>query len=357
MSKKRFWIGFLFLILLICLFSSACGPEPEPEPEPDTPCVHIYHSPIIATSAETVTFTATVCDEGAGPVTIEMLVNAAIVQTCNNLSTGDTCTYTGGPYGDYEGTTVSYLANGTDSEGTRTSKGYYYFAITDSNYNWGLNYMPVRRAGNSADKIDLVFHHTADYASFANFVSDVQSKVYSVYRQQAIVSDTANMDKFNFFIYSKVATTNSCGTVHADANIEISFRDVDAVLHVANMTDCTNLALTHFTAEGGNTKAFLHESGHGVFKMADEYDASPGCSTHYFEPANEPNIFDTQAGCQAEQTAKGRATSACRKFTTCQGEWWGIHGASDNTVMQRGNVGDIWATEGEEHVDWEFDRY
>ncbi len=356
MSKKSLWIGFLFLTLVTCLLLSGCG-----EPEPVPPCVEIYHSPMLATSAETVTFTATVCDEGAGSVTIEILVNATIVQTCNDLSTGDTCTYTGGPYGDYEDTTVSYLANGTDSEGTTTTKGYYYFAITDNNYDWGLNYLPIRLTGDSADKIDLVFHQAADYASFANFVSDVESKVYGVYHQQAIIGDTWNMDKFNFYVYPNVATTDSCGTVHADANTDIPWRDIDAVLHVADFQDCTSLALRVFTAEGGNTKAFLHESGHAVLGLADEYDASPLCYTYYFEPANEPNIFEAEAGCQAEQTAKGRPTGACREFTTCQAGdgdgWWGIHGASDNTVMQRGNPGDIWGIEGEEHVSWEFDQW
>lgn len=61
------------------------------------------------------TFTAYVLDDGEGPVEVEILVNASPVKTCPNLSSGDTCVYTGGPYTAYEGTTVSYLANATDS--------------------------------------------------------------------------------------------------------------------------------------------------------------------------------------------------------------------------------------------------
>lgn len=110
----------------------------------------------------------------------------------------------------------------------------------------------------------------------------------------------------------------------------------------------------HFTAEGSNTKAFLHESGHGIFGLADEYDAGSSCYTYYFQPATEPNIWSSQADCRAEQTAKGRNPDTCWKFTACQGGWWGIQALNDGTVMQIGLVNDPWGTESREHVNWWF---
>ena len=256
----------------------------------------------------------------------------------------------------------------TDSAGKTATKGYYYFAVTDKNYKWGLNYLPARDTGTTSNKIDLVFHRAKDYdntsTTFDAFIDDVEAKMYNVYRQQAKIKLASNFDAFNFYVYSKAADvsdldTNAthCGTVDSGANTDMPWRDVDAILHAATHGDCTIPALTQFTAEGSMTKAFLHESGHAVFKMADEYDAAPTCYTGYFQPTNEPNIFQSQAACQAEQTARQRNTNACRKFTTCQSGWWGIHGASDNTVMQRGDVGDPWGIEGGEHVDWFFTQY
>lgn len=64
---------------------------------------------------------------------------------------------------------------------------------------------------------------------------------------------------------------------------DMPFRDTDAVLHEENFRDCS--IGSWFSAEGHDTKAFLHESGHAVFNMADEYDGN----TNYFEPNNEPN--------------------------------------------------------------------
>jgi len=314
--------------------------------------VEIHHSPVIARSNEQVTFTATLKDDGKGPTDVQILVNAALAATCNNLSSGDTCTHNAGPFSAYEGTTVSYLAKATDNKGQTDTRGYYYFAVTDSNFNWALNYLPARRTGPVADKIDLVFHRDSDYPSFTGFLDDVEDKIYDVYAEQAIIEKTSNFDKFNFYVYPEIASSNNCGIVDSDANTDIPWRDADAILHTANLGDCT--VGSHFTAEGHNTKAFLHESGHGVFGLADEYD---GCGTFYFQPATEPNIFDTESGCQSEQTAKGRSTSACWKFTACQGGWWGIHQLTDGTVMIRGLVDDPWGTEAVERVRWVFNQY
>lgn len=348
-----------FIVAVFSLSLAGCTPTPGPPPPAPIaalPSVKVIHSPVVATSSETVTFTATVVDEGAGSVDVEILVNAALVQTCNGLSTGDTCTFTGGPYTAYEGTTVSYLANATDSGGGTDSKGYYYFAITDASYNWSLNYMPARRVGDHPAKEDLVFHRASDYAAFGAFVDDVEDKMYSVYGAQDVIEEPDNFDVFNFYVYSLVASTASCGTVDPNANLDMTWRDDDVVLHVGNLGDCTNLALNHFTAEGGFTKAFLHESGHGLFECADEYDDND-CSTGYFEPADEPNIWDTEAECRTEQTAKGRDPDACWQFTACQGGWWGIQLLTDNTVMQRGNLGDPWGIEAREKVVWWFGQW
>jgi hypothetical protein len=312
------------------------------------PCVEVYHSPVIAKANEQVTFTATVCGAQSG-VNVDLLVNAAKVKTCTGLAPGQTCSYTGGPYAAYQGTTVSYLANAsrTASDGKvyTDSRGYYYFAVTDSNYNWSKPWIPARKAGDSADKVDFIFHRADDYTSTATFIDDVEAKMMNVYRKQDVVADRIQMDKFNFYVYSKAGQAGGCGTVNADTAADIPWRNVDAVLHAANFQDCTSGS--HFSAEGSNTKAFLHESGHAVWGLADEYD---GCYTFYFEPPAEPNIFSTEAICRAEQTAKSRDPNACWKFTACQGDWWGIHKLDSKTVMQNGMVGDPWGVEGRERV-------
>lgn len=312
--------------------------------------VNIKHSPVVARSNETVTFTAT--STASGAQTIDIYVNGVIVHTCAS----STCTYTGGPYTAYENGTVSFKARmkktGCSGIGCSDTDGNYFFGITTPSYGYPTTYIPARYSGPSADKEDLVLHKATDYAendqTFSDFLGHVHNKIYSVFGGQKIVKD--NLSAFNIYVYTKDATSGGCGTVHADASTDMPWRDDDGVLHFENFQDCTNGGLTHFSAEGSNTKAFLHEAGHGVFGLGDEYCGT----TSYFQPANEPNIWDLETTCQDEQTAKGRDPNACYQFCSNQGGWWGTH--SGTTVMVNGMTGESWGVEGEERVKWFFDN-
>ena len=317
-----------------------------------TPSVEIYHSPIVATSGQSVTFTATALDTN---VDVDIMVNAASVKKCTGLQTGQTCVYTGGPYPTYEGTVVAYAATGTrlvNNAPAAFTAGYYTFAITDGSYTWSTPAIPARLAGVTADKIDFVFSPSAEYATLGPFVADVQAKIMNVFHAQDIVRTIFHMDAFNFYIYTKYGNGDNCGIVHADAGADMPWRNVDAVLHVAAKRDCT--IGSHYSAEGSNTQAFLHEAGHAVWGLADEYDDSPACTTYYFEAAAEPNIFSLDATCRTEQTTKSRTPDACWQFTACQQGWSGIHPLNNNTVMQVGTVGQPWGIEAAERVNYVY---
>lgn len=312
--------------------------------------ITITHSPAVAKNNEQVTFTAT-ADTTATNYEIQIIVNAALVKTC----TSSPCVYVGGPYPAYQGTTVSFLANYIEHDcsiSCDASDGYNYFAITDTNYNWSQPYMPARWSGSTADNEDLVLHMASDYVDngkdFEDFVDDVTNKIYNVFGAQTIVKD--NLSKMNIWVYNKEAEADGCGTVHSDAAADMPWRNDDGVLHDDTFRDCTNGGLTHFSAEGFNTKAFLHESGHGVFGLGDEYCGD----TSYFQPANEPNIWDLESTCETEQNNKGRDPNACYQFCSNQGGWWGTH--TGTTVMVNGMTGESWGVEGEERVKWFFDN-
>jgi len=316
--------------------------------------VQIVHDPLIATSGDQITFTANaITNATPDSLQIQLLVNAVLVKTC----TSSPCTFTGGPYPSREDGFVTYAANitaeyeflGIDWTYTN-SDGYYHTGITDGSYDFsGSDYLYARYSGDVSDKEDLVFHMAPDYdEDLEALIEDATDKVNDVLGAQALIEN--NLDKFNFWIYKKEAeAATGCGTVHDDAASDMPWRDVDAVLHIANFGDCTNAGLTHFSAEGSNTKAFLHEAGHAVFGLGDEYD---GNTNYSIVQSPEPNIFSTEAECQAEQTSKSRDPSECYEFTSRMGGWWSIH--SGTTVMTTGNVGDDWDTEAEERVLWYF---
>lgn len=320
--------------------------------------IQVTHAPLVARSNDAITFSAAaITNTVPDSIEIQLLVNAALVKTC----TSSPCTYSGGPYPTRQDGFVSYAANVTakytfmGKQYTQTDvDGYYFTGITDTNYNWNSSdVLYARYRGVTSDYEDLVFHMADDYAAngqtFRDFVNDATDKIQDVYGAQDIVK--TNLDKFNFWVYKNVGDEAGCGTVHADASTDMPWRDDDAVLHFTNFQDCTNAGLSHFSAEGSNTKAFLHESGHAVFGLGDEYD---GPTNYSIVQSPEPNIFDTEAECRSEQTTKSRDPNECYQFTTRSGGWWSIH--QGTTVMTTGNVGDAWYTEAAERVRWYFNN-
>jgi hypothetical protein len=345
---KHFLFTRLLAIVLLIIATEACVV--------DTTFINdrvfIEHSPVVATSSETVTFTAK-AETTSADYRIRIYVNSTLVHTCYNTPT---CTYIGGPYSGSEGGTVAFLARMDllDCENfCDKSDGYYEFGITDASYAWGSNtYIPARvsvgtsTAPSGLDEI-LLIHMADDYTTnsqtFADFVGDVGEKINNVYVDQSLIKE--NMHDMDIYVYTREASASSCGTVHWLTNTEVPWRDDDAILHYDTLSDCTDSTLTHFSAEGSSTVDFLHHTGHAVFGLADEGVGASG----YFQGAQEPNIFMQESYCHAEQTAKGRDADACYNFSS---SWWGIH--TGTTVMSNGAGGDPGGIEATERVNYFF---
>ena len=157
-----------------------------------------------------------------------------------------------------------------------------------------------------------------------------------------------NLEDLNVYAYRKTAASaTGCGQPHADAATDASWATDHGIPHVANFGDCT-AGFSRFSAEGpSDTQAFLHEFSHSIFELADEYDGP----TYYFQAANEPNIFETEALCRAEQVLKNRDPDDCYEFTA---GWWGTH--TGVTVMTNGLFSHPWSTESVERLEWWFDN-
>jgi hypothetical protein len=321
--------------------------------------VQVTHSPLVATSTEQITFTAKSFETtpGADSRKIQILVNAHLVKECDYSP----CTYTGGPYGDgylhyaanvkTQGEFLGFPVNVTQVD------GYYHTEITGADYSSSNQYIRGRVRSTStstADNTDMVFHMSDDYADdeqdMADFIDDATFKVQDILGSKEILEEELN--HLNFWVYKREGSSvqGDCGVVHSLAPSEVSFSDIDAVLHTADFGDCTSG--THFSAEGHNTKAFLHETAHALIDLGDEYDG-PTCYSCVGSP--EQNIFESEADCQNEQTLKGRDPTACYQFTARDGGWWSIH--TGTTVMEWGSMSNPWGIEATERVEWFFSGY
>ncbi len=184
--------------------------------------------------------------------------------------------------------------------------------------------IPIIKHGGSYARIDIFLIPSTEYANMREFREDAMGVIEDSYFAHSTIH--AKRRAFNFWytpfpenvsvqpdddcewpIWAEFALKSRCPQA-----------DIGAIIHMA---DCTDYSLGGvFSSEFDSVGTFLHESGHGVFGLADEYDSS-GCSTHYFQPSplNLANIFEDEGKCLEYSLNPG----TCHEFTTCgSGLWW-----------------------------------
>jgi hypothetical protein len=222
--------------------------------------------------------------------------------------------------------------------------------------------VPGRSTGSHSDKFDLVFIPDTDYGTPANidtwlptFLTDVNNNIDQ--RLGAAAPVTGNLNKFNFY-YTKSQGVASSHTLPADLTLVAPFADAYVILHTTTFGDYTGGSPPVYGAEGHPIgRSFIHESGHGIFGLADEYDSYPDCYTSYFAPNPDPNIWDTQAACRADATATGWNPDDCgtQPFTLCQGDWWKL-GSTAYIMLDGDYFANGWGAPASRRIQWVLDQ-
>lgn len=223
--------------------------------------------------------------------------------------------------------------------------------------------VPGRDIGSHSDRFDLVFVPDVDYGSAADidtwlpdFIDDIQDQIDQ--RLDAAAPVTGNMNAFNFY-YTKMQGNAATDphTLPTDITRVSPFADAYSILHNATFGDWTQWGppIT-FGAEGAVGRSFIHEAGHGVFGLADEYDDAPACTTGRFEPSNMPNVWATEASGRADATNEGWDPDDIWQFTTCAGGWWKL--GTTQFIMFDGNFfANGWGDPSARHIEWFLDQY
>lgn len=176
---------------------------------------------------------------------------------------------------------------------------------------------PFRIRGTPENKIDVIFVPNQSYnGNRAQFLADVQQVITRSYLR----SDPfrTNIARFNFYTYTEEAAVaedfvfsppaSGC-TVFDDAT---TFADSIAVLHRNDFRDWSSSGCSRrvFTSEPVSYRTFVHESGHSVFGLADEYC----CDGGYWEAGTNPNIFSSLSGCRNYADSNGLDRNNCTNF-------------------------------------------
>ena len=195
--------------------------------------------------------------------------------------------------------------------GEITREGYDFAA---GSYPWPDEPIPIRVTGAPEGRLDLIFIPDTDItlASFRDQLDDVVRDRYFRYRAYAGEPGTPSGAMYNFY-YSRVH-----GDIYRDENDNCRFTnptnmhllgrgDVIAFLHQTRMQDCR--VGRRFGSEIGaaGVKSLIHESGHALFNLSDEYSGD----TTYPTQACVPNIYRSRQACWDDAPDLGLPRSAC----------------------------------------------
>lgn len=160
--------------------------------------------------------------------------------------------------------------------------------------------VPVYAQGDPDDVMDLVFIPDEEINDMDEFRD----------RCQALISGTMHTEptlnlmnrQFNYYINPVAGDAVPFGTgAHTPPpnNANLAFAEAKALLHSTVFRDFASGNM--FSMEWDRPQTLLHENGHAMFDLADEY----GNGVHW-EEATLPNNWDDLADAQADAASRGK---------------------------------------------------
>ena len=216
---------------------------------------------------------------------------------------------------------------------------------------------PYIQNGNHSDKIDIVFISDTSYNSnttlFIQHIANIINNSFMVSEEVG-----ANISKFNFYhILEEGFIDWPYWSLEPPRNFftECSFYDAAVMLHTDSRRDFASDNI--FSSEPYNYGTIMHEFGHALFGLADEYC----CDSYYFTPEPFPNIYKNERLCKEDAVNEGWSPNDCDNFCPaqqgrCGNGWWRsdplpdiMEDDGDNIVppFQRADVRNIYWTFGQ----------
>ena len=192
-----------------------------------------------------------------------------------------------------------------------------------------LVYSASRR--DMTDQIDLAFFRDADYADDrARFHADVAAMLTEGFFAQPVISK--HRDQWAFYVTDRAAdgkaiaadVTNEALLPEFLKDFSIPGIDAFCLLHLENYTDRSlllenfhSLSNNLFSAEAHNFGTAVHECGHAIFHLSDEYG---GCAC--FQTHTGSNVFRKRSDCAAWNVANGFPADDCYELRDLYDRPW-----------------------------------
>lgn len=250
---------------------------------------------------------------GAGGAHVQTLTTAMTdVKTCDpsgNVSTLD-CSFTV-TSGFAANRLIKFKATARGGNGKTRSESYFFAAGT---YPWPNDPIPIRVTGDPATHMDVVFIPDTDI-TLANFRSGLAAVIEDLYFKYATYrgSDSGLMWRtiYNFYYSGVQGNYEETCSFTAPSNLSTlqATGDAIAILHQTTLRDCKSGGM--FSSEINYDKTLIHETGHALFDLKDEYC----CDSSYSQQACYPNLYASKAACEADAPSLGLQASDCVRLT------------------------------------------
>ena len=296
----------IFIVSIALLLFSSCEKDP---------VTVVMHEPIYPTGSETVTYTLHKATAGT-------INSASLYEQVQTIDANGMVTATG---------TETLLNTWTNPAGNLsqvTSSGHgsnklvtYRWVVTtpDQNKQYRVTYAtrpypvadmpaPIYTQGDPDDVFDVVFIPDTDITNLTDFYTNCRGAIDEAFFDEPHTRSWRR--QYNFYINPERGTATDFDNIAVDGthsvpsnNANLAFAEGRVLMHENNLRDYSSGGL--FSTEMQNRGTILHESGHALYDLFDEYDGGV-----HAQEATAPNNWSTLAGAQADASDYGSCKTA-----------------------------------------------
>jgi hypothetical protein len=168
--------------------------------------------------------------------------------------------------------------------------------------------VPAYVTGSSSNTYDIVFIPDTDIGNLNTFRTQCRNDIREAFFDEA--TTRLFRHSFNFFVNRQTGHATDYDRIAIDGHHQtpsnyssLGFTEGRVILHQGNLRDYA-MGDGLYSSEMQNRGTILHESGHGLFSLADEYAGG----SHWQESVL-PNNWTSLAGAQAAAPGVGKTAS------------------------------------------------